>query len=559
MLKKLLRKIRFGESYIEPALCIAEPDQFLWDNTADVVVVGFGGAGAAAAIEAREQGLSVLALDRFNGGGATTISGGVYYAGGGTHIQQDCGMEDSVDNMFNYLKFEVQGAVSDETLRTFCQQSVDNFNWISQHGVPFETSFCPFKTSYPPDHFYFYYSGNESFSPYSDYATPVARGHRAHRPGISGQAIFEPLRKAARRAGVTLQTQTKVVGILTNTQGAIIGVKAVQLDNIFFNLLHRFFGKAHMLSRYMALYTPSLFRIFGKITETIELNFGSACYIRANQGVILATGGFYANQVMVEQYASDYVGGSPLGTLADDGTGIRLAQQLGAKTACMDNISSWRFINPPSAFASSVMVGPSGHRVCNEMLYGAQIGERIMRDHDGKAWLIIDQQLYQQAHKDLTLEKGLWFHVMLGWMYLHMGYKKAQSLQELASKLRIHPKNLEDTIHSYNAIANSEQQDPMGKPKDYVKALNSNGPYYAIDVSYHYFWVPATSLSLGGLVVNEKTGQVKNANGEDMQGLYAAGRTAVGIPSRGYVSGLSIADCVFSGRRAARHIATKAG
>ncbi len=558
MLKKLLRKIRFGESYIEPSLSLDEPDKFLWDSTADVVIVGFGGAGATAAIEAREQGLSVLALDRFNGGGATTLSGGVYYAGGGTRIQQECGMDDSVDNMFNYLKLEVQGAVSDDTLRTFCEQSVDNFNWISQHGVPFETSFCPFKTSYPPDHFYFYYSGNESFSPYSEHATPAARGHRAHKPGISGQAIFEPLRKAARRAGAKLQTQTKVVGLLTDKKGTVIGVKAVHLDNTFFNLLHRFFGNTHIITRYLALYTPSLFRIFGKITESIELRFGSACYIRANKGVVLATGGFYANQLMVEKYAEQFVGGSPIGTLADDGSGIRIAEQLGAKTAYMDKISSWRFINPPSAFASGVMIGPSGERVCNEMLYGAQVGEYIMRDHDGKAWLIIDEALYKQAHKDLTLEKGLWFHVLLGYMYLYFGKKKANSLGKLATKLGVDPKSLEVTINSYNKVANSEDIDPMGKPKDYVKPISSNGPYYAIDVSYHYFWVPATSLSLGGLVVNETSGMVKSADGDDIQGLYAVGRTAVGIASQGYVSGLSIADCVFSGRRAARYIAGKA-
>jgi 3-oxo-5alpha-steroid 4-dehydrogenase len=59
------------------------------------------------------------------------------------------------------------------------------------------------------------------------------------------------------------------------------------------------------------------------------------------------------------------------------------------------------------------------------------------------------------------------------------------------------------------------------------------------------------------LVVNEKTGEVLNEQGKAIKHLYAAGRTAVGIPSKGYVSGLSIADCVFSGRRAAKHAAKK--
>jgi 3-oxo-5alpha-steroid 4-dehydrogenase len=63
-------------------------------------------------------------------------------------------------------------------------------------------------------------------------------------------------------------------------------------------------------------------------------------------------------------------------------------------------------------------------------------------------------------------------------------------------------------------------------------------------------------LTLGGLVVDEDTGLVKRDDGSTITGLYAAGRTAVGICSNSYVSGLSLADCVFSGRRAGVHAAT---
>jgi len=62
-------------------------------------------------------------------------------------------------------------------------------------------------------------------------------------------------------------------------------------------------------------------------------------------------------------------------------------------------------------------------------------------------------------------------------------------------------------------------------------------------------------LSLGGLKVEEASGQVLSADNTPVDGLYAAGRSAVGVASRSYVSGLSIADCIFSGRRAGRHAA----
>jgi 3-oxo-5alpha-steroid 4-dehydrogenase len=66
----------------------APPD---WDIEADAIVVGFGAAGACAALEAAAAGGSVLVLDRFGGGGATALSGGVVYASGGTPQQRAAG------------------------------------------------------------------------------------------------------------------------------------------------------------------------------------------------------------------------------------------------------------------------------------------------------------------------------------------------------------------------------------------------------------------------------------------------------------------------------------
>lgn len=555
MLKSLIDKIRYREPYQEQHMVIDQPDKFRWDAVTDLAVAGFGGAGAACALEAESQGLRTMVIDRFQGGGATTISGGIYYAGGGTRIQKEAGIEDSPENMFNYLKREVQGAVSDDTLKQFCDQSVDNFDWMEANGVPFDASFCPFKTSYPPDHFFFYYSGNESFAPYNKDATPAARGHRGHRKGISGAAIFEPLRDSVLKKDIDVRTQTKLVSLLTNTDGDVIGLKAIEVKDSFFGkITHRVLNKLSTLLRYMALYWPPLFNLMGMFSEKVEMASGRSLYVRANKGVVLATGGFYSNQKMVKEHAPNFAGGSPLGTLADDGSGIKMAIDLGAQTELMDSVSAWRFINPPTSFAKGILVGPSGKRICNELLYGAQVGERMMRDHDGKAWVILDEATYKQARKDLTLKRALWFHVLLGGMYLWCGSKKANSIRGLAVKLGVDPEAMADSVKAYNTVAQSDDVDPMGKPKDFMTTIE-NGPFYAIDASYDYFYVPCPSLTLGGLKVNEASGAVVTENGDDIKGLYAIGRTAVGIPSRGYVSGLSIADCVFSGRRAARHAA----
>ena len=129
-----------------------------WDVEADVVVVGFGAAGACAALEAVTAGGSVLILDRFGGGGATALSGGVVYAGGGTPQQRAAGVTDSPEAMFGYLRTEVGDAVPAATLREFCDGSVAMLAWLEGHGVPFDGSLCPDKTSYPTNRHYLYLS-----------------------------------------------------------------------------------------------------------------------------------------------------------------------------------------------------------------------------------------------------------------------------------------------------------------------------------------------------------------------------------------------------------------
>src|SRR6185369_6013658 len=93
-----------------------------WDREADVVVVGFGCAGACAAIEAAEAGAEVLVLERAGGGGGTSaMSGGLIYMGGGTPVQQACGFEDSSDDMFRFLMAALGPEPDEAKIRVFCE------------------------------------------------------------------------------------------------------------------------------------------------------------------------------------------------------------------------------------------------------------------------------------------------------------------------------------------------------------------------------------------------------------------------------------------------------
>src|SRR5690606_4889688 len=222
-----------------------------FDDEADVIVVGFGGAGACAALEARAAGADVLVLDRFDGGGATAISGGVFYAGGGTRVQREAKVEDSVEAMYEYLKLEVKGVVSDETLRDFCEQSSRNLEWLSSHGVPFEGSLCPVKTSYPTDDYYLYYSGNEGFAPYKDAAKPAPRGHRAKGKGLPGENFYAPLRESAIQKGVRVSFLTLVTRLVLDDEGEVVGVEAqVVEDRVAATLLRGLYSTAMALRNY---------------------------------------------------------------------------------------------------------------------------------------------------------------------------------------------------------------------------------------------------------------------------------------------------------------------
>ncbi|WP_425322153.1 FAD-dependent oxidoreductase, partial [Actinoplanes campanulatus] len=179
------------------------------DESATVVVVGFGAAGACAAIEAAEAGADVLVIDRFTGGGATAISGGIVYAGGGTRQQRAAGVTDTPSAMYAYLRHEAGDAVSPATLRRFCDGSADMLAWLEDHGVPFDARLCPYKTSYPTNRHYLYQSGSEHAHP-----DPAPRGHRVHAPGTSGGTLHARLATAARALGVRFLPQTEAVSLI---------------------------------------------------------------------------------------------------------------------------------------------------------------------------------------------------------------------------------------------------------------------------------------------------------------------------------------------------------
>ena len=514
-----------------------------WDEEADVVVVGFGGAGACAALEARAAGADVVVVDRFTGGGATAISGGVVYAGGGTHIQGEAGVEDDIEAMFAYLSMEVGDVVEPATLRRFCEASASNLTWLEGHGVPFEPTLCPVKTSYPSDRYFLYYSGNESFAPYRDAAKPAARGHRAKGKGLPGANFYAPLRSATLAAGAKLSAYSRATELVVEA-GRVTGVVVQRIDDGYRRWRHR---SLQAWATKVNPYHPKTARRMRRKLAAIEAKHARPVRIRARRGVVLAAGGFIYNRALVAQHAPGYRPGFPLGTTGDDGSGIALGESVGGTTARMERVSAWRFINPPEAFVDGILVNARGERYVNEQLYGAAIGEAMVEKADGAAFLIIDHALWKQAKSQVGRGQTHWFQTAPTLLNLYSNARKADSIEALAKRCKL--PELPATVAAYNA---QDGDDPFGKT---AHAVLETGPFYSIDCGIASRRFPCPTLTLGGLVVHEETGAVRGEDGASISGLYAAGRNAVGVCSQQYVSGLSIADCVFSGRRAGQHAA----
>ena len=114
-----------------------------WDIETDIAIVGFGGAGACAAIEAADAGATVQLFELASAsGGSTALSSAEIYMGGngGTPVQQACGYSDDTENMLNYLRACFGNQADEDKLRYYCENSIAHYQWLTGMGVPFKMS-----------------------------------------------------------------------------------------------------------------------------------------------------------------------------------------------------------------------------------------------------------------------------------------------------------------------------------------------------------------------------------------------------------------------------------
>lgn len=461
----------------------------------DLLIIGLGVSGACAAIEARMAGADVLVLERASGGGGTSaMSDGVIYLGGGTTLQRDLGVEDDPEALYTYLA-AITGVEDKAIVRRFADGSVEHFDWLEARGVPFARKIYTEKHLCPSDGEGLYSTSSEKVWPYREMARPALRGHLVQGPPRNcGAKLMEVLLARCEELGVRVIGDARLTALVREEGGRVTG---------------------------------ATFRHDGAdLTAT------------ARAGVLIATGGFQMNKQMVGADNPELIEhGEAIGTDYSDGSGITVAQAIGAGVTSIDKLHTTACFYPPAQLIKGIIVNRDGERFVAEDSYHGRTTAFILKQPEMKAWLILDSEIfaYPELHEQFQ------YRLVDGW----------ETVAEMENALGMPTGALQKTMADYTRHAANGEDPTFHKYPDWLKPLDK-APYAAFDLSVgeaHYFY-----HSLGGLSVDSEA-RVLDTAGAPIPGLYAAGSCAAGIiqTGEGYGSGMTLANGSFFGRIAAQH------
>ncbi|WP_241262950.1 FAD-dependent oxidoreductase [Parahaliea mediterranea] len=468
----------------------------------EVLVCGYGGAGAAAALEAARAGARVTVLERASaGGGATAMSSCEMYLGGsgGTALQKDLGIEDSSDNMLAYLREALGPRGDDDKIRCYVDGAAAHFDWVESLGVSYRRAAFLERTVVPLTDESLLYTGNEKSHPFNRVAQAVPRGHVPSKEGDEGGKLFmDAIMQRVAEAGVEVVNDCRLMALLVDRAGAVRGVIAKR-DN-----------------REIA--------------------------IRARRGVVLTTGGFVMNEQMTRHYLPEiHSYAVPYGNTYDVGDGIALGMAAGGQVVNMDQAFMSFPLYPPASLTHGILLNQLGQRYINEDAYLARLAWFSCQQAERKFYLLVQEEDY--APSDYLERAPI--------------IATGDTIEEVAAEAPFPAGMLAQTVDYYNRHA-AEGRDPLfHKTGEWLKPLDKP-PYALLEYSASEMKaviMPGTAgpliFTLGGLKTRT-SGEVLDQDDRAIPGLYAAGRATAGLPrtAQGYASGMSVGDATFFGRRA---------
>ncbi len=512
--------------------------QATWDETFDVVVVGYGFAGGAAAIEAHDRGARVLLVEKNVDPGGTSIC-----SAGGIRVAKDAG------DALAYLEKTNAGTAPRDTLQALAEGMATITPWIQElakaAGAEAIVNWMPGNYPFPG----FLTFGFLSIAPIpgqdlqADY--PRARGLRG------GTRIFTVVDRNVKKRGIPVRLGCRATRLVRTGERTIDGVVLSNRD-------------------------------------------GSTTRVRARGGVILATGGFEGSESMKAQYWQ----GKPVLPQAyrlNTGDGVRMAQEVGADLWHMWHyhgsygmrLEGYPFgmrlvklpdwipggedleFDMPAFFRAStdlampwIVVDQRGRRYMNEYPpYVQDTGHRDMEPVDATtqkylripSWLVLDQAGLDRGQLGLATSNDPEAHYE--WSpdnrkEIENGIlKRADTLGGLAAHIGCEAAALEETVARWNAFCAAQADPDYGRPPKSLVPLGSP-PYYTTAL-----W-PMVGNTQGG-PVHDARNRVLNPFGEVIEGLYEAGELG-SVFGHLYLSGGNLAECFVGGRLAATEASTRA-
>jgi len=511
-----------------------------WDKETDVVVVGYGYAGAVSAIEAHDGGAKVCVIEKMaHSAGASAASGGSVAAAA------------DAEKIFNYLRIQCGGRTSEDVLRAFCEGLVENPAYVKKlaeiSGAEVRVRLGEASRFAVFDH-----PGREAYGNIRIGHIPGFSGI----PGISrpggGARLMKVLMDNVSARKIQVAFSTPAARLMTDAGGAIVGVKA--------------------------------------------LHSGKEIALKARKAVILACGGFEQGIELQRKFlqGSKYISYChPSNT----GDGIRMAQAVGADLSGMWHLhGSYGFEIPgfSTGFRHTgaggnrgryerltptpwIVVDKFGRRYMNEIAPMPQdLNHRCMEIFDGSLWLkpyykegssgypripnwlIFDEEgrknkpIGATHWEDYRWSKDNSAEIEKGWIAAE------DSLSALAARIQADPDNdgkmsavaLEATVARWNEIVTSGRMDPDFRrgPKSYFKPI-ATPPFYTLKC-----W-PIITNTQGGPVHNARQ-QILDVFGATIPRLYAAGELG-SLFQHVYETAGNIGECFSSGRIAGRNAAAE--
>lgn len=504
---------------------LTDADNFTYDEEFDIVVVGYGFAGGAAAIEAADLGASVALVEKMPDPGGISIC-----AGGGLRIAKD------EDDAFNYMKATCYGRTDDEVLRAFAHGVANLAERLTElskiNNAVVGTRWRHGNFPFPGVHTWGYFEVKEipGFEARTYY--PHVRGR------ANGPMLFKMVEDNVKARPIDVRLSCPAKRLIRATDGTIRGI-------------------------------------------VVDEN-GTEKTIKARQGVILACGGFEADPSMQEQYWQLQPVQSAV-SRGNTGDGIRMAQEAGADlwhmwhmhgsygfrhtdptfpTAIrMKRLPDWApGITEPDVKMAWIVVDRRGRRYMNE--YPPYSQDNSARDLDAydtvtqtmprvPSHLIVDEvgrQLYplgQAVTNDRTTPPYDWSEDNL--KEVENGIlKKADSVEELAEILEVEPGELKKTLDRWNDFCAKQSDEDFGRSPKTMMEIKTP-PFYTGEL-----W-PVVSNTQGG-PRHDARQRVVTPFGDPIPRLYEAGELG-SIWGFLYLGGGNLSECFISGRIAAQEAA----